>query len=503
MGIFGILSIIFSISCIVGLWKIFEKAGVEGWKILIPFYNFYIWLKIIKKPLWWYIILLIPFINVFMIFIMIIELLKGFQRYSLHQQVLGVLFPYVYLPYLGFSSKEKFLDPDKRPAIKKSWIREWVDAILFAVIAVTIINAFLIQHYKIPTSSMEKSLLVGDYLWVSKITYGPKVPNTPISFPLVHHTLPLSQTAKSFVEWITVPYYRFPGFAKIKNNDVVVFNYPEGDTVADRIQAQNYYMLLRTYGRARVWNDKANFGNIIYRPVDKRDNYIKRCIAIPGDKLEIIDQVVYINDQELESPGIKQFHYLIKTDGTSINPKAFERLDISERISFNNVSGEYFTTLSEEAANAIKSFVNVKEVKKIIAPKNYWDEDIFPHDSAYHWNLDNFGPLVIPKAGVTIPLTIQNLVLYKRIIDTYEHNKLEVVGDKIFINGKESDSYTFQMNYYWMMGDNRHNSLDSRYWGFVPEDHIVGKALFVWLSFDKNKSVGSRIRWNKLFRWIR
>ena len=503
MNIYGILSVIFLISSIIGLWKMFEKAGVEGWKILIPFYNFYVWLRIIKKPLWWYIILLIPFINVFMIFLMIIELIKCFQKYELHHQVLAVLFPFVYLPYLGFSSKEKFLDPDKRPEMKKSWIREWVDAILFAVIAVTIINAFLIQHYKIPTSSMEKSLLVGDFLWVSKITYGPKVPNTPLSFPLVHHTLPLTKYTKSFVEWIKLPYYRFAGFTEIKNNDVVVFNYPEGDSVADKIQAQNYYMLVRNYGRNRVWNDKANFGNIIYRPVDKRDNYIKRCIGIPGDTIEIIDQVVYINGEEIKSPGIRQFHYIIKTDGSSINPKAFERLDISERVSFNNVAGEYFTTLTEEAADQIRGFINVKEVQKIIAPKGYWDENIFPNDSLYPWNLDNFGPLYIPEAGATIPLSVNNLSLYKRIIDTYEHNDLKVVGDKIFINGEESNSYTFKMDYYWMMGDNRHNSLDARYWGFVPEDHIVGKALFVWLSLDNNKSLGNKIRWNKLFRWIR
>jgi len=498
MNVFGILSIIFSISCLVGLWKIFEKAGVSGWKILIPFYNFYVWLKIIKKPLWWYIVLLIPFINVFMVFIMIIELLKGFQKNAFYQQAVGVLFPFIYLPYLGFSLKEKFIDPDNRTKIKKSWIREWVDAILFAVIAVSIINAFLIQHYKIPTSSMEKSLLVGDYLWVSKITYGPKVPNTPISFPLVHHTFPLTQFTKSFVEWIKLPYYRFPGFEKIKNSDVVVFNYPEGDTVAVKIQAQNYYMLCRNYGRNRVWNDKANFGDIIYRPVDKRDNYIKRCIAIPGDTLQIIDQIIFINGKKFENPGIQQFHYIIKTDGSSINPKAFERLNISERISFNNVSGEYYPTLTDEMAKKIRSFVNVKEVKRVIAPKNYWDQDIFPHDSAYPWNLDNFGPLVIPKAGVTVALTTQNLPLYKRIIDTYEHNKLKVVGDKIFINGKESDSYTFKMDYYWMMGDNRHNSADSRYWGFVPEDHVVGKPELIWFSIDKGK-----IRWSRIFSLVK
>ena len=484
-------------------WQLFEKAGYDGWKTLIPFYNLCVWLKIIKKPLWWYIFLLIPFINVFVYMLMIVEMLKCYNKFGLGEQAIGVIFPFIYLPYLGFSAKAKYLDPEKRPKIKKSFIREWVDAIIFAVIAATIIRIFLLEAYTIPTSSMEKSLLVGDFLFVSKISYGPKLPKTPIAFPFVHHTLPLTKTTKSYLEWIKLPDFRFPGFSKIERNDAVVFNYPDGDTVSLKFQSnRSYYSLIKENGRNIVWNDKRNFGDIVARPVDKRENYIKRCIAISGDTLEIIDQKVFINGKPSLNPGIKQYHYLVRTDGTRINPKILEKLDITEKIITVN-SKEYIFTLTDKTAEKLKGFANVKEVLKIIKPKGKWDPNIFPHDSAYKWNIDNFGPLIIPKAGVTIPINTQNISLYDRIIHAYELNDLEIIDDKIFINGKESDSYTFKMNYYWMMGDNRHNSADSRVWGFVPENHVVGKAVFVWLSLDPNKSLfNGKIRWNKLFRII-
>ena len=349
---------------------------------------------------------------------------------------------------------------------------------------------------------MEKSLLVGDFLFVSKLSYGPKVPNTPIAFPFVHHTMPLTQFTKSYVEWIKLPYYRFPGFGKIRNNDAVVFNYPDGDTVALKVQNQSYYALLRDYGRERVWNDKQDFGDITSRPVDKRENYIKRCIGIPGDTLKIIDQIVYINGKPADNPVNLQYKYAVKTNGTSINPRIIEKLDITEDIP-SDEGGNLIMTLTNEGAAQIKTLANVLEVKRIIQPKGLWQTYIFPFDSIYPWNVDNFGPLYIPKAGVTVKLTTQNLPLYSRIIKAYENNSLEVKGGKIFINGKESDSYTFKMDYYWMMGDNRHNSADSRFWGFVPVDHIVGKAVFVWLSLDPNKSLfNGKIRFNKLFRSI-
>jgi len=504
MSIYLILMIVFSIATLVGLWKIFEKAGKPGWTVLVPFYNLYIWLKIIRKPIWWYIFLLIPFINVFMILLMIVELVKCFKKYGLGAQALGAVFPFAYLPYLGFSKEETYLDPLKRPVIKKSALREWVDAIIFAVIAASIIRIFLIEAYTIPTSSMEKSLLVGDYLFVSKISFGPKVPNTPLSFPFVHHTLPLTKETKSYVEWIKLPYNRFPGLSKIKNMDVVVFNYPDGDTLCTAFQSNaSYYALIKQFGRDAVWNNPSYFGNVIARPVDKRENFIKRCIGIPGDTIVIRDQVVLINGQEEKNPGSKEYKYLVRTDGSTINKNKLDKLNVTEYGLVDNM-GTYEMTLTDQAAEAIKSYANIRQIERLHQPANAWDPNIFPFDSAYHWNVDNYGPIVIPKKGVTVPINLQNLCLYKRIIDVFEENDLAVNDGKIFINGKESNSYTFKMDYYWMMGDNRHNSADSRFWGFVPEDHVVGKAVFVWLSLDPNKSIFSgKIRFNKIFRLIK
>lgn len=502
--VWTVLFIIFSLLSLVGLWKIFEKAGQPGWYVLVPFFNFYIWLKIVKKPLWWYIFLLIPFINVFMILLLIVETVKCFKKFTLWEQALGVIFPFAYLPYLGFSDTEKYIDPDKRPPFKKTWIREWVDAIIFAVIAATIIRTFLIEAYTIPTPSMEKSLLVGDFLFVSKMSYGPRVPNTPLSFPFVHHTLPLTTDSKSYLEWIKLPYFRFWGLGEVKRNDAVVFNYPDGDTLSLKFQSnRSYYALVREYGRNTVLSNPGTFGKITARPVDKRENYIKRCVAIAGDTLEIKDQDVYLNGKKADIPGILQYHYLVKTEGTSINPRTLENLDVTDKVWTIN-PGEFVLTLTDKAAEQLKKVPGVTEVTRLLDKKGQWDKETFPYDEQYAWNRDNYGPIVIPKKGTTISLSTENISLYSRVIKAYELNDLEVRDGKIFINGKESNSYTFKMDYYWMMGDNRHNSADSRYWGFVPEDHVVGKAVFVWLSLDKNKSLlDGKIRWNKMLRVVK
>ena len=502
MDLMTVLLLILLLFPMLNYW-IFEDAGVGGYKALIPFYNYYIWLQVMGKPWWWLLMMLIPFINFFVIMLMIVQTALSYGKYKLGDQAIAVLFPYAYLPYLGISDKEHYIKPVDRVRVKKSQVREWTDAIIFAVVAASIIRIFMIEAYTIPTSSMEKSLLVGDFLFVSKMSYGPKLPNTPLAFPFVHHTMPLSQYAKSYVEWIKWPYYRFPGTTTIKHGDVVVFNYPDGDTVALKQQNASYYSLVRHYGRERVLNDKFNFGDIVARPVDKRENYIKRCIGLPGDSIQIIDEVVHINGKALDFPKLSQFTYEVKTDGNPINRRTISKLDITEEIRMNE-AGNQEITLTQESVAKLKELPNVLSVTKIIQPKGYWLPDIFPYDSTYAWNVDNFGPLYIPKAGATVKLTLANLPLYTRIINAYELNSLSVKDGKIFINGKESTSYTFKMDYYWMMGDNRHNSADSRFWGFVPVDHIVGKAVFVWLSLDNNKSLfGGKIRWNKLMRSVR
>ncbi|MDD3877146.1 MAG: signal peptidase I [Bacteroidales bacterium] len=499
MSFFLLFFLASCIAVIAGLWKIFQKAGYKGWEVLIPFYNFYIWLKIIRKPLWWYIFIIIPFINVFTILLMVVETAKCFKRFSLLQQGLAGLFPFVYLPYLGFKDNEKYTHPDNLPKFKKTVVREWTDAIIFAVIAATIIRTFLIEAYTIPTSSMEKSLLVGDFLFVSKLSYGPRIPNTPLSFPFAHHTLPLTKTTKSYLEWIKLPYYRFFGLTSIKRNDAVVFNYPDGDTTTLEFQSsRSYYAMCREMGRDFV---NRNF-TVVSRPVDKRENYIKRCVALPGDTLEIIDQNLYINGVLSVTPGETQFNYVIKTDGTRINPRVLSDLSITDG-GQTSLSGEYIYALSEERAEKLRKIRNIVDVVKILKPKNYHEKYIFPYSENYKWNEDNFGPLYIPKAGTTVRLDTTNIVLYERIIHAYEGHDLKIQGDKILIDGRETDSYTFSMDYYWLMGDNRHNSADSRFWGFVPNDHIVGKAVFVWLSLDKDKSLfDGKIRWNKMFRLV-
>ncbi len=496
MSIYMLLSLLFFAASAAGLWRIFEKAGYEGWKAIIPFYNFYIWLKVIRKPLWWYIFIIIPYINVFTLLLMVVETLKCFRKDGLGEQALGVLFPFAFIPYLGFSPHEEYTHPDKLPPVKKSAGREWADAIIFAVIAATIIRTFFIEAYTIPTSSMEKSLLVGDYLFVSKMSYGPKIPNTPIAFPFAHHTLPLTEFTKSYVEWIRLPYYRFPGLRTIDNNDVVVFNYPDGDTVALQMQNRSYYAMVREMGRDFVWRNY----DVVARPVDKRENYIKRCVGIPGDSLQIIDGEIFINGQLLPFPDDVQFNYQVVTDGSPLHTRVLERFDITD--AFQRSQSEYIMALTEEKADQLSQLGSVRQVRKISKPATYHETHIFPFHENYPWNEDNFGPIYIPERGATIEINADNIMLWDRIIEVYEGNTLDVRDGRVYINGEVADTYTFQMDYYWMVGDNRHNSADSRYWGYVPEDHIVGRAMFVWLSLDKNKSFLNRIRFNKTFRTI-
>ncbi len=401
-------------------------------------------------------------------------------------------------------------------------ILSWVDDIVFALVAVYFINIFLFQNYQIPSSSLEKSLLVGDYLFVSKLSYGPRVPNTPISFPLVQNTLPILN-CKSYTDWPEWGYKRVKGLGEVKRNDIVVFNFPAGDTIALLQQNPDYYTLVAQYGREAIHLNKATFGEVMYRPVDKRENYVKRCIGMPGDSLSIRDNQVYINGKAAENPENMQFNYYIETDGTMFNEEQFSLMDVSKDdrgllgggngygqdllayLGFQaNANGQYNPVyrmpLTNKALAIAKKFAFVK---KIVIEPDAIGGTTYPVDYKTGWTRDNYGPIWIPKKGATIKLDEKNLALYHRCIKNYENNKLEVKDGKIYINDQPSTEYTFKYNYYWMMGDNRHNSADSRSWGFVPEDHIVGKPIMIWLSLDKDHRLfDGGIRWERIFRWV-
>lgn len=405
---------------------------------------------------------------------------------------------------------------------KNSAFIEWLDALIFAVIAVTLINIFLFQNYRIPTPSMEKSLLVGDHLFVSKLAYGPRMPNTPLAFPFTQNTMPLTK-GQSWSNLVLWKYKRLTGCGQVKNNDPIVFNFPAGDTVVLEETTTSYYEIVRrsardlkardSYGGSQpkpdsyymqtARNEIREKYTVIYRPVDRRDNYVKRCIGIPGDTLFIKSGVLYINGKIVEDNQTQQTTYVVQTNGTTINPKAFERMNIY-RSDQSMISGSaYLLPLTRTNAETIKRFSNVTEVSPVIAQAGEFASHIFPYNPVYAWNEDNYGPVWIPSGGATVKLDTSNLCLYERIIDVYEANDLRVEGDKIFINNVLADSYTFRMNYYWMMGDNRHNSADSRYWGFVPEDHVVGKPKFIWLSLDKESKGIKKIRLGRMFMKVR
>ena len=489
----------------VGLYGMFKKAGIDGWKAFIPIYNTWCLVEVMELRKIWFFLQLIPIAGQFITIWVTIKFVEHFGRFDFLHHAATVLVPFIYFPYLGFSKNEKFAGKLVVDNYKKSGAREWIDAAAFAIVAATIIRTFVFEAYTIPTPSMEKTLLVNDFLFVSKSSYGPRIPNTPIAMPFVHHTMPFFN-AKSYTEVIKIPYTRW--FATpVKRNDVVVFNFPVNDTlINDEINfgsRTTYYQAVRDMGRAKVWEDYGNI--IITRPVDKRENFIKRAVAVGGDTLQVISGRVFINGKSYDDfPGSEHYFKLTTPPNGFVDADLLSGMGIQVRESQGDIQQlpdrSYLINVTNAEKKDMKIPAGYNLVPYVVDKDNpyYSSTQLFPYyDTAHKWAVDNYGPLFIPAKGSTIELTDDNLIRYQRCIEVYEANKLEKTGGKILINGKEATTYTFKMNYHFMMGDNRHNSLDSRYWGFVPEDHIVGKASLIWFSWEGGP------RWKRLFNAIK
>ena len=436
-----------------------------------------------------------------------------------------IVVPFLFDVYITKKIKWQWWKERENPV---KFIMSWVDAIVFALVAVYFINLFFFQNYVIPSSSLEKSLLTGDYLFVSKVSYGPRIPETPLTMPLTQHTLPVFQ-CKSYIEWPDWDYRRVKGLGTVQLNDIVVFNYPAGDTIVTdmRYQAYDYYRLCYGYGyqmypnapiadslsaeeRLQFFNEvfslgrkyiemnPGEFGQIDSRPADRRENYVKRCVGLPGQTLEIKDRIIFLDGKENKEPDNAQFSYRLKLKRHLTDEEMLELQITMEDLMQLNQMG--YMPLTRQAAKYLKEHPDMAESVEINTEASDWD--IYPLNGNKHWTHDNYGPIWIPKKGESIELTLDNLPIYERPIRVYEHNDLQVRDGKIYINGQQATSYTFKMDYYWMMGDNRHNSADSRYWGFVPEDHIVGKPIFIWWSSDPDRHGLSGIRWSRLFRFV-
>ena len=436
-----------------------------------------------------------------------------------------VVVPFIYDVYISKKIKWQWWKDAEGPT---RFIMSWVDALVFALVAVYFINQFFFQNYVIPSSSLEKSLLTGDYLFVSKVSYGPRIPETPLTMPLTQHTLPVID-ANSYIEWPHWDYRRVKGLGKVKLNDIVVFNYPAGDTIVKNYQnadfyrdicyatgyqllanepvdfttmtpQQSYDYFARVYktGRTYVEQNPQQFGKIMSRPTDRRENYVKRCVGLPGQTLQIKNRIVYLDGKPNKEPDNVQYTYHVELS-QPLTDDVTKELGISmEDLTSLNQNG--YMPLTRRAAKALAA--NPQLAKKVELAPEVKNDLLYPLNAITGWTRDNYGPVWIPKKGATVKLDMNNIALYERPIRSYEHNTLEVKGGKIYINGKQTDRYTFKMDYYWMMGDNRHNSADSRYWGFVPEDHIVGKPIFIWWSSDPDRHGFSGIRWSRLFRIV-
>lgn len=496
-----IIFILGTIGWHVGLYGMFKKAGIEPWKALVPFYNTWCVIEKCAIKKYWFWLQLIPIVGQFITIWIIIIFVMHFGLVNFLQHTLLVFLPFLYMPYVGFSPKVRWGGIEMFNRYKKPGSREWLDAACFAIVAATIIRTFVFEAYTIPSESMEKTLLVNDFLFVNKMGYGPRLPMTPISFPFVHNTLPGMPTTPSYLKWIQVPYTRLPGYTTVKRNDVVVFNVPAGDTIINEANYGSktmYYDVLReVYGGNRDAL-KADH-SIIVHPMDKTDNYIKRCVAIPGDILQVKQGVLFINNKPAFIPPDYQTEY-------NVPANLFNSIEeLNEKCGINATSGDGMGSTADSGC----SIVNMTPAEKQIVENTYHIKPVtmaqlnvtgltFPFDQInYNWTPDNFGAITIPAKGATITLTPKNLSLYQRIITVYEHNTLEESNGQFIINGKPTNNYTFKYNYYWMMGDNRHRSQDARFWGFVPETNIVGHASLIWMSYGSGGA-----RWSRFFKSI-
>jgi len=493
-----------------GLARLFEKAGVEKWKAFVPFYNTWVMETLAQRPRHWVFWQFIPVVGWFISPGIFIEFVKLFGKFSVGSHILASLLAPLYFPYIAYYEDVKYVGPEVVKKHRKTAAREWFDAAIFAIVAATLIRTFIFEAYTIPSASMEKTLLTNDFLFVSKWSYGPRLPNTPLSIPFIHNYIP-GTSRKSYSTLIRIPYIRWWA-SPVNRNDDVVFNFPEGDTVINKPEYQSarpYYNFIRelngTYSdekRQQILNDPDL--PIAVHPVDKTDNYIKRCVAIPGDSLKLVNGILYVNSQPAFVSPTSATFYVFRTKNVMIDEDQLREAKIQLNQQDDDPDFSAGTGYSYRINITPGEVEKLKQIPGVIPESITREVDssangaVFPYDTTYFkWTVDNYGPVWIPKKGATITLTPQNIDVYRRCIEVYERNKWEQQGSKIFINGKETTTYTFKMDYYWMMGDNRHKSQDSRFWGFVPEDHIVGKASIIWFSWEHGP------RWGRLFRFVK